>query len=131
MISVDEKMNITLTKGDNACLELTLMNGDEEYNYSQDTVKFVVKRSQQDSEVVLEKTVEDSKINLTPEDTNSINGFGDFLYAIKVYHEAEESVEAEEVVESEEIVAKAADEPVIEVYTPIIARFTLGFNIVA
>ena len=117
MISVDEKMNISLTKGDSATLELTLMNGEEEYDYSGDTVKMVVKRSQQDSEVVLEKTVEDSKIDLKPEDTNGIEGFGDFLYAIKVYHEAE---------------AEAADdEPVIDVYTPIVARFTLGYNVVA
>lgn len=129
MINVDEKMNITITKGDSAALELTLMNGDQEYDYSNDTVKMVVKRSQQDSEVVLEKTVEDSKITLTPADTNGIEGFGDFLYAIKVYHE----VEPEEVVASEEAVESEAadDEPVIDVYTPIVARFTLGFNVVA
>ena len=80
-------------------------------------VKFVVKRSQQDSEVVLEKTVEDSKIDLKPEDTNSIDGFGDFLYAIKVYH----TVEAE----------SAEEEDTVDVYTPIVARFTLGYNVVA
>ena len=117
MISVDEKMNISLTKGDSATLELTLMNGEEEYDYSNDDVKMVVKRSQQDSEVVLEKTVEDSKITLTPADTNGIEGFGDFLYAIKVYH----TVEAE----------SAEEEDTVDVYTPVVARFTLGYNVVA
>lgn len=118
MISVDEKMNITLTKGDNACLKLTLMNGEEEYNYSQDTVKMVVKRSPvNDPTVVLEKAVdEDGNIVLTPEDTNKLDGYGDFTYAIKVYH----TVEAE----------SAEEEDTVEVYTPIVARLTLGYNVI-
>ena len=110
MLKVDEKMNITVTKGDSAVLELELTSGSETYDYSNDVVKFGVKRSPQDQELVLEKTVEDGKITITPEDYSGMDGYGDFIYAIRVYHENE----------SEET----------EVYTPIVARFSLGFDVI-
>lgn len=119
MINIDEKMNITLTKGDSAVLSLELKDGDgNTYDYSNDDVKFVVKRNPvNETTVVLEKTVdEDGNIVLKPEDTNTIDGFGDFIFAIKLYH----TVEAE----SEE------EEDTVEVYTPVVARFSLGYNVI-
>lgn len=112
MLTVDEKMNIMLTKGDSAVLALSLeTSGGETYDYSDDVVKFGVKRTAQSQELVLEKTVdEDGQIVLTPEDTDSIDGYGDFIYAVRVYHTTED----EEV----------------NVYTPIVARFTLGFDVI-
>ena len=114
MLTVDEKMNIMLTKGDSACLGLTLKDGDgNEYDYSNDTVKMFVKRIPQDNNIVLEKTVEDGKIMLSHDDTESIDGYGDFIYAIKLY----KAMETE------------GEEDVIDIYTPIVARLTLGFDV--
>ena len=104
-------MNITVTKGDSAVMELELTDSEgETYDYSNDVVKFGIKRSPQDQALVLEKTVEDGKITITPEDYSGMDGYGDFIYAIRVYHENE----------SEET----------EVYTPIVARFSLGFDVI-
>ena len=118
MLTVDEKMNITLTKGDSAVLALSLQtSGGETYDYSDDVVKFGVKRTAQSQELVLEKTVdEDGQIVLTPEDTDNIDGYGDFIYAVRVYH----TTEAE----------SAEEEDTVDVYTPIVARFTLGFDVI-
>jgi hypothetical protein len=119
MINVDANMNIVLTKGDSAVLSLELKDGEgSTYDYSNDDVKFVVKRSPvNDNVVVLEKTVdEDGNIVLTPEDTNKLDGYGDFIYAIKVYHTVEAETEGEE--------------DTVDVYTPVVARFSLGYNVI-
>jgi len=120
MINVDaNNMNITLTKGDSAVLSLELKDGEgSTYNYSNDDVKFVVKRAPvNDNTVVLEKTVnEEGKIVLAPEDTKNIDGYGDFIYAIKVYHTVEAETEGEE--------------DTVDVYTPVVARFSLGYNVI-
>ena len=117
MLTVDEKMNINLTKGDSAVLALSLeTSGGETYDYSNDDVRMYVKRIPQDNNVVLEKKFnEDGQIVLTHDDTENIDGYGDFIYAIKVYHTTEAETEGEE--------------DVIDVYTPIVARFTLGFDV--
>ena len=116
MLVVDsESMNIKLTRGDSAKFELTLTDSEgETYDYSNDTVKFGVKRSAFDENCVIEKDVVDGVITLEPADTESME-FGDYLYSIEVRH----TVEAE----SEE------EEDKVEIYTPIVARFSLGYNV--
>lgn len=134
MITVDEHMNITLTKGDSAVLALALKDGEgNDYDYSGDVVKFALKRIPQDNAVLLEKTVdENGNIVFTPEDTNSLEGYGDFIYAIKLYHTVEAEVETNEENVGENVEETVADdeEPVVDVYTPIVARFSLGYNII-
>ena len=115
MLTVDEKNNILLTRGDSAKFELALTDSEgEAYDFGGDEVRFGVKRSAFDATCVLEKTVEDGVITLEPADTESME-FGDYLYAVEVRH----TVEAE----SEE------EEDKIEIYTPIVARFSLGYNV--
>ena len=110
MLKVDEQNGITLTRGDSAILDVTIKDGDgNTYDYSDDEVKFGVKRSAFDTECVLEKTVEDGKITLEPEDTAELE-FGDYLYDIQLTH----------VDESENT----------SIFTPIAAaRFSVGFNV--
>ena len=117
MLVVDEKNGITLTRGDTAVLELELKDGEgNDYDYSSDVVKFGVKRNAHDLECVLEKTVEDGKVSLAPQDTASME-FGDYLYSVRLYHTTEAEQEGEE--------------DTVDVYTPIAsARFTLGFDII-
>ena len=115
MLTVDEKNNVVLTRGDSAKFELTLTDSEgETYDYSNDEVKFGVKRSAFDASCVLEKTVEDGVIELEPADTESME-FGDYLYAVEVRH----TVEAE----------SEGEEDKVEVYTPIVAKFSLGYNV--
>lgn len=110
MLTVDEKNGITLTRGDSAELEVVIKdaNGDT-YDYSNDTVKFGVKRTAFESACVLEKTVEDGKIVLTPEDTKTME-YGDYLYDIQV--------------------AVTGEDESVSIYTPIAAaRFSLGYEV--
>lgn len=110
MLVVDENNNIKITRGDSAELTIALKDAEgETYDYSEDVVKFGVKRSAFDTSCVIEKTVTDSKVVLTPADTETLE-FGDYLYDVEVRHTNE----------SEEV----------EVYTPIsAARFTIGYNV--
>lgn len=115
MLVVDEKNNVTLTRGDSAKFELTLTDSKgETYDYSNDKVKFGVKRSAFDATCVLEKDVIDGVITLEPADTESME-FGDYLYSVEVQH----TIEAE----------SEGEEDKIEIYTPIVARFSLGYNV--
>lgn len=120
MLIVDNNNGITLTRGDTAEFVLTVEEAgtETEYDFSNDTVKFGVKRNAYDTEYVLEKTVdsETGKLKLTHDDTKDLE-FGDYLYSVRIEH----TVEAE----SEE------DEDTTEIYTPIAgARFSLGYDIV-
>lgn len=115
MLVVDEKNNIMLTRGDSAKFKLTLTDSEgETYDYSNDEVKFGIKRSAFDASCVLEKTVVDGAIELEPADTESME-FGDYLYSVEVRHTVEAETEGEE--------------DKIEVYTPIVAKFSLGYNV--
>lgn len=107
MLVIDNSNGITLTRGDNAELHLTLTSGGETYDYSNDKVVFGVKRSAFEENLILEKIVdEDGNIVLEHDDTKNLE-FGDYLYSIRL--ETEDG----------------------EVYTPIAgARFSLGFDIV-
>lgn len=115
MLVVDEKNNVTLTRGDSAKFTLSLTDSEgESYDYSNDEVKFGVKRSAFDASCVLEKDVIDGVITLEPADTESME-FGDYLYSIEVKH----TVEAE----------SEGEEDKVEIYTPIVAKFSLGYNV--
>lgn len=115
MLVVDENMNIKLTRGDSAKLTLSLTDSEgDAYDFSEDEVRFGVKRSAFDTACVLEKEVEDGEIVLTPEDTESME-FGDYLYGIEVKHTVEAETEGEE--------------DTVEIYTPIVAKFSLGYNV--
>lgn len=118
MISIDEKNGITLTRGDTASLTLTIKDAEEQsYDFSDDVVKFGIKRSPFDKECVIEKVVDSETgiIEFKPEDTEQLE-FGDYLYDIEVRHTVEAETEEEE------------DE--VQVYTVIAAaRFSLGWNI--
>lgn len=112
MVKVDEKMGITLTRGDNVVFALTLEDGQgSTYDYSNDRVFFGVKRSAFDSALVIETQVnEDGNIVITHDMTKSLD-FGDYLYSVRLEHTNEDEA--------------------LEIYTPIAgARFTLGFDIV-
>lgn len=117
MVKIDEKMDITLTRGDSASFTLTIKDqDDQEYDFSSDVVKLGVKRSPFDKDCILEKTFDaDGKITFTPADTESLE-FGDYLYDVEVRHTTEAKSEEEE--------------DVVDVYTVIAAaRFTLGWNV--
>lgn len=112
MVKVDEKMGITLTRGDNVVFALTLEDGKgNAYDYSSDRVFFGVKRSAFDGACVLETQVnEDGNIVITHDMTKSLD-FGDYLYSVRLEHTNEDEA--------------------LEIYTPIAgARFTLGFDII-
>ena len=74
---------IFLTKGDSALLEVKIMNGEEEYDYSADTVKLGIKRQLSDDECIIEKTVEDGKIAFEPNDSKNLQ-CGQYYYDLKV-----------------------------------------------
>ena len=91
MFKVDGN-NIYLTRGDTAVIELTITDGEgETYDYSNDTVKFAVKRFVTDATPVIEKTFEDGSITITPEDTKELS-FGPYLYDIQLTSEDGETV---------------------------------------
>lgn len=111
MVVVDNN-KIFITKGDSAEFEVVIMDGEQEYDYSNDTVEFGVKRSAFDESCVIRKTVnEDGKIVLTPEDTDI--DYGDYIYDVQVTH-----------------MDDSGEEPVTYVYTPIAAqKFTIGYSV--
>lgn len=109
---------ITLTRGDTAKITVSFTDeGGDPYDFSDDVVKFGVKRSAYDTECVLEKTIDSAtgKFELTPADTKDME-YGDYLYDIEIQHTIEGETEE--------------DEDTVEVYTPIAAaKFTLTYNV--
>lgn len=116
MLTIDGN-KIVLTRGDSACIELTIKDAEgNDYDYSGDTVVFGVKRSVNDKECVLTIPVTDNKITFTPEMTKNMQ-FGDYLYDVQLTHTEEAEEEGEE--------------DVVSVYTVIAAaKFVVGYEIV-
>lgn len=115
MLKIDENNNILLTRGDSAELELTVKDEDNnDYDYSNDVVKFGVKRSALDkTEPMLKKTFdENGKIYFAPEDTENME-FGDYLYDVEISHTEGEGEEA------------------VTTVTTVIAaaKFSIGWNV--
>jgi len=111
MVVVDANMNIKMTRGDSAELTVALTTaGGESYDFSDDTVKFGVKQSAWERDLMLEKTVDSStgKFVIEPEDTANMP-FGDYLFDVRVYH-----------TDSEEKTS---------ISTPISGNFSLLYNV--
>lgn len=83
MVKVTENQ-IFLTKGDSAELDVVIKDGEETYDYSNDTVKLGIKKNFADAECVVEKTVdENGKITFEPDDTKDLE-VGTYFYDLKV-----------------------------------------------
>lgn len=84
MLKVDGN-KIWLTRGDSATLKLTVYDSSgAEYDYSQDTVKFTVKRSWAESDALITKTVNaDGEIVLDAEDTADLPA-GRYVYDVQI-----------------------------------------------
>lgn len=112
MLKVGEHNEVFLTRGDSACLGLSLEDGSgNPYDFSNDSVKFGLKRSAfANGNCIIEKTFdEEGKIYFSPADTEKLE-FGDYVYDVEVRVTGEDET--------------------VDVYTPIAAaKFTLGFNV--
>lgn len=83
MVKVTENQ-IFLTKGDSAELDVVIKDGEETYDYSNDTVKLGIKKNFADAECVVEKTVdENGKITFDPDDTKDLE-VGTYFYDLKI-----------------------------------------------
>ena len=138
MFVIDETTNaIKLTRGDTA--KITVSFTDEQgdpYDFSEDTVTFAVKRSAFDAEPVIEKEIdsETGELVLQREDTIGLE-FGDYLYTVTIEHtveaESDDEVDAgSEAEDDSEETESEEEETVVEYYTPIVSKFSLGFNII-
>ena len=75
---------IFLTKGDSGSLTVKIFDGEQEYDYSNDTVKIGIKRQLSDDECIIEKTVDEhGKVTFEPEDTKDLKT-GSYFYDLKV-----------------------------------------------
>ena len=118
MISVGENNEITIVRGNTEELELTITDGEgQEYDFSNDTVEFGVKRSALcNEEPLLKKTFdENGKIYFSHEDTANMQ-FGDYLYEVRLTHVEEAEQEGEEDIVTVKSVIPAT-------------RFTIAWNI--
>ena len=87
-----KKNKITLTRGDTLRLNLTLMNGNEEYELQAgDRVRFALKHPEYntdgtdfaDTEPLIVKQMEGGVLVLQPEDTKEL-GFGNYVYDVEL-----------------------------------------------
>ena len=81
MVKVTDN-KIEITAGDSAVFDIVIYNGETEYDYSNDTVKMGIKRHFSDADCIIEKTVTDGKVTLTPADTRDMAGI--YYYDVKV-----------------------------------------------
>lgn len=113
---------IYLTRGDSAAIELQVVNGENPYDFSEDEVKFSLKKRLSDKQPLIQKTFgnydsETNKASITiePEDTAGLD-FGDYLYDIQLKHTEEPEQEG--------------DDPVVTVDTIIVpSTFTIGAEV--
>ena len=114
--------NIYLTRGDSAAIELQVVNGDNPYDFSEDEVKFSLKKRLSDKQPLIQKTfgnydseTDKASITIEPEDTAGLD-FGDYLYDIQLKHTEEPEQEG--------------DDPVVTVDTIIVpSTFTIGAEV--
>ena len=83
MLILDNEGNITLTRGDNATLTLTVKNGSEDYDYSDDLVQLTVKRNCVTEDVLIQKTFTGGAIEFLPADTKDLN-YQDLYYDVQL-----------------------------------------------
>ena len=83
MLHIDEDQNITLTRGDSATFGLTVKQNTSSYDFSNDTVKFTVKKNVNTNDILFQKTFSNGVINLTPSDTSDLK-YGTYYYDVQV-----------------------------------------------
>lgn len=83
MLYIDEDNNITLTRGDNATLELTVKDDGMSYDFSNDLVQFTVKRNTVTETVIFQKTFTAGVILIEPSDTATLN-YTDLKYDVQL-----------------------------------------------
>ena len=83
MFKINNK-TISITRGDTGIFTLTIKNGDNDYDYSNDTVKFTVKESTTAAEPLIQKTVVyGQNIVIEPSDTANLK-YGDYVYDVQL-----------------------------------------------
>ena len=81
MFSIDNK-TIKITRGDSGVFTLSVKQGDGDYDYTNDTVKFTVKKNTNTDEILIQKTVQyNSDVTILPEDTKNLP-YGDYVYDV-------------------------------------------------
>ena len=86
MASYIDGAEITLTRGDTFKTNIRIENQDEVYQpHDGDIVRFAMKKKYKDENPLLVKILdnEDLLLELTPEDTKSLN-YGDYVYDIEI-----------------------------------------------
>lgn len=84
MLSIDNKNNIRITRGDTAKLTLTVLTIDSEtYDYSDDLTQFTVKRNTVTEDIVFQKTFTGNTITITPADTKDLY-YDDLKYDVQL-----------------------------------------------
>lgn len=83
MLFIDEEMNITLTRGDNATLELAITDEGMTYDYSDDLVQLTVKRNTVTTDVLFQKTFTGGSVVIIPTDTNYLK-YTDLVYDVQL-----------------------------------------------
>ena len=97
MLKIDGN-NIYLTRGDSAAFALEIKNGEQDYDFSGDVVKFAVKKNVNDKNKVIEKNFdENGQIVFTPQDTKTLN-FGQYWYDVQLEHDNDGTVEVATVI---------------------------------
>lgn len=85
MLIIDSHNCIKMTRGDSACIDVDLINEDEE-KYIMclgDILKFTVKNNVRSKEFVIQKKYESNQIVLSPEDTSELN-YGNYVFDIEL-----------------------------------------------
>ena len=83
MLHIDDDQNITLTRGDSATFGLTVKQNTSSYDFSNDTVKFTVKKNVNTDDILFQKTFSNGVINLTPSDTSDLK-YGTYYYDVQL-----------------------------------------------
>ncbi len=83
MLHIDDDQNITLTRGDSATFGLTVKQNTSSYDFSNDTVKFTVKKNVNTNDILFQKTFSNGVINLTPSDTSDLK-YGTYYYDVQL-----------------------------------------------
>lgn len=79
-----ENKTIKITRGDSAVFTLDVKQNGEEYDYTNDEVKFTVKKNTNTDEILIQKTAHYGEdVMLEPEDTENLP-YGDYVYDVQL-----------------------------------------------
>lgn len=83
VFSISNK-TIKITRGDSGVFTLTVKQGDSDYDYTNDTVIFTVKKNTNTDEVLIQKTIQYGEdVIIMPEDTRDL-AYGDYVYDVQL-----------------------------------------------